>query len=59
MKQPDGFNGYEGGAPYWILPSGQETYDYEEWCRVDKEYWKSINKQKNKDRTLQSQNRLE
>ena len=30
MKQPDGFNGYEGGASYWILPSGQKTYDYEE-----------------------------
>ena len=48
MKQPDGFNGYEGGAPYWILPSGQKTYDYEEWCRVNKEYWKSIDKQNNK-----------
>ena len=48
MKQPDGFNGYEGGASYWILPSGQKTYDYEEWCRVNKEYWKSIDKQLNK-----------
>ena len=48
MKQPDGFDGYEGGAPYWILPSGQKTCDYEEWCKVDKEYWKSIDKQLNK-----------
>lgn len=59
MKQPDGFNGYEGGAPYWILPSGQKTYDYEEWRRSDNEYWKSIDKQKNKDCVLQSQKRLE
>ena len=43
MKQPDGFNGYDGGAPYWILPSGQETYDYEEWRRADNEYWKNRN----------------
>ena len=24
MKQPDGFDGYMGGFPYWILPSGQK-----------------------------------
>lgn len=48
MKQPDGFNGYEGGAPYWILPSGQKTYDYEEWRRADEEYWKSRNEQDDK-----------
>ena len=42
MKQPDGYNGYEGGAPYWILPSGQKTYDYEEWRKADEEYWKSL-----------------
>ena len=35
MKQPDGFDGREGGAPYWILPSGQKTYDYEEWRKAD------------------------
>lgn len=45
MKQPDGYDGYEGGAPYWILPSGRKTYDYEEWRRADNEYWKNRAKQ--------------
>ena len=48
MKQPDGFDGYEGGAPYWILPSGRKTYDYEEWRRADNEYWKNRNEQDDK-----------
>lgn len=41
MKQPDGFDGREGRVPYWILPSGQTTYDYEEWRKADNEYWKN------------------
>ena len=48
MKQPDGFDGYEGGAPYWILPSGQKTYDYEKWRKADEEYWKSRDEQDDK-----------
>lgn len=32
---------WQGGAPYWILPSGQTTYDYEEWRKADNEYWKN------------------
>lgn len=48
MKQPDGFDGYEGGFLYWILLSEQKTYDYEEWCRSDNEYWKSLDEQNNK-----------
>ena len=35
MKQPDGFDEYEGGSPYWILPSGQKTYDNEYWKSPD------------------------
>lgn len=48
MKQPDGFDGYEGGAPYWILPSGQITYNYEEWRKADNEYWKNRDEQNDK-----------
>lgn len=24
MLRPDGYDGYECGAPYWILPSGRK-----------------------------------
>lgn len=48
MKAPDGYNGYEGGAPYWILPSGRKTYDYAEFERIDKEYWEAKAKAKEK-----------
>lgn len=37
---PDGYNGYEGGAPYWILPSGQKTYDMFEAIRVREKFYK-------------------
>lgn len=31
MLIPDG---YDGGAPYWILPSGRKTYNaYEEYSK--------------------------
>lgn len=34
MLIPDGYDGYEGGAPYWILPSGRKTYNaYEEYSK--------------------------
>lgn len=34
MREPDGYDGYEGGAPYWIGPNDWPYYDYGEWFRA-------------------------
>ena len=41
MLKPDGYDGYEGGAPYWILPSGRKTYDVYEAQKAYEEYFKN------------------
>lgn len=46
MLKPDGYNGYESGAPYWILPNGSKTYDAYEAYKVHEEYFKNIKKNK-------------
>ena len=38
MLRPDG---YEGGAPYWILPSGRKTYDAYKAHKAYEEYFKN------------------
>ena len=44
MLRPDGYDGYEGGAPYWILPRGRKTYDAYEAQKVYEEYFKDRKK---------------
>lgn len=47
-EPPHGYNGYEGGAPYWFLPGGNKTYDYNEYIKAKKEYFNNqINYEKN------------
>ena len=41
MLRPDGYDGYEGGTPYWILPSGRTTYDPYEAQEAHEEYFKN------------------
>ena len=41
MLRPDGYNGYEGGAPYLILPSGRKIYDAYEAQKAYEEYSKN------------------
>lgn len=49
MKEPDGYNGYEGGAPYWVGPNGEKYYDYNEWCEIDRIYCQSRCEQREKE----------
>lgn len=39
MLEPDGYDGYEGGAPYWFLPSGAKTYSYYEAKKAHDSYF--------------------
>lgn len=41
MLRPDGYNGYDGGATYWILSSGRKTYDAYEAQKAYEEYSKN------------------
>ena len=41
MLRPDGYDGYEGGAPYWILPNGRKTHDAYEAQEAYEEYSKN------------------
>lgn len=48
MKQPDGYDGYEGGAPYWIGPNDQKYYNYNEWLEEDRKYWRGKDEDKHR-----------
>lgn len=38
MEKPHGYNGYEGGAPYWYGPGDQKFYDYDEYIKESNTY---------------------